>query len=98
MFIDLHVKYVIVFTLRKLGYSRQISEKYSNIKFNENPSIGSRVVDCGLKGGQTDMALIVAFRNFANMFKNELVYVRVCSFVAVSSTSACTSRGTQSLF
>ena len=46
-----------------LEFSQQIFEKYSNIKFHENPSSGSRVVPCG----QTDMTkLIVAFRNFAN--------------------------------
>jgi hypothetical protein len=31
----------------QLELSRQIVEKYSNIKFNENPSSGSRVVPCG---------------------------------------------------
>jgi hypothetical protein len=31
----------------KLEYSRQIFEKYPNIKFHENPSNGSRVVPCG---------------------------------------------------
>jgi hypothetical protein len=46
-----------------LEFSRQVLEKYSNTKFHENPSIGSRVVSCG----QTDMTkLIVALRNFAN--------------------------------
>jgi len=35
--------------LIKLEFSRQkdIFEKYSNIKFYENPSSGSRVVSCG---------------------------------------------------
>jgi len=33
--------------LMKLEFSRQIFEKYSNIKFHENPSSGSRVVQCG---------------------------------------------------
>jgi hypothetical protein len=48
-------------------FSRQIFEKVLNMKFNQNPSIGSRVVSCG----QTDMTkLIVAFRNFANAPKN----------------------------
>ena len=38
-------------------------QKISNIKFNQNPSSGSRVVACG----QMDVTnLIVAFRNFAN--------------------------------
>jgi hypothetical protein len=42
----------------KLEFSRQIFEKYSNIKFHENPSSGSRVVP----RGRTDMTkLIVAF-------------------------------------
>jgi len=46
-----------------LECSREIFEKHSNIKFNENPSSGSRVVSCG----QTDMMkLTVAFLNFAN--------------------------------
>jgi len=31
----------------KLRFSRQIFEKYPNIKFHENPSTGSRVVPCG---------------------------------------------------
>jgi len=36
----------------KLEFSRQIFEKYSNIKFQEYPSGGSRVVLCG----QTDIS------------------------------------------
>ena len=61
--------------LMTLEFSRQIFEKYSNIKFHENPSSGSRVVPCGWTDGRTDsrtdgrtdmMKLIVAFRNFAN--------------------------------
>jgi hypothetical protein len=48
----------------KIEFSQQILKKYSNIKFHENPSSGSRVVTCG----QTDvMNLIVAFLNFANV-------------------------------
>jgi len=31
----------------KLEFSRQISEKYSNIKFHDNPSSGGRFVPCG---------------------------------------------------
>jgi hypothetical protein len=45
-------------------FSRQIFAKVSDIKFHQNPSIGSRDVPCG----QTDMTkLIVAWfiRNFA---------------------------------
>jgi hypothetical protein len=33
--------------LMKLEFSPQIFEKYSNIKFQENPSSGSQVVPCG---------------------------------------------------
>ena len=31
----------------ELEFSRQVFEKYSNIKFHENPSSGSKVVPCG---------------------------------------------------
>ena len=34
-------------TLMKLEFSRQVFEKYSDIQFHENPSIGIRVVSCG---------------------------------------------------
>jgi len=55
----------------KLEFSRQIFGKCSNIKFHENPSSGSRVVQCGWKDGRTDMAKVtVAFRNFADAPKN----------------------------
>jgi len=36
--------------LIKLEFSRQIFENYADIKFQENPSRGSRAVPCG---GQT---------------------------------------------
>ena len=69
----------------ELEFFRQIFEKYSNIKFHENPFIGSRVVPGGRmdkrKGGQqTDMTkLIVAFPNFADEPKKwlELFEIRV---------------------
>jgi hypothetical protein len=62
----------------KLEISSQIFEEYSNTKFHENPSGGSRVVPMWTDGpmdrrrdGQT-----VAFRSFANVpniynFSNE---------------------------
>jgi hypothetical protein len=47
-----------------LEFSRQIFEKYSNYKFNENPSSGSRVVTCGRTDRQTYMTKsIVALRS-----------------------------------
>ena len=51
----------------KLELSLQISDKYSYIKFHENPPSERGVVACG----QTDMTkLIVAFRSFADAAKN----------------------------
>ena len=65
MYTGLHVNYPI---LMKLEFSRQYFEKYSNIKFDENPFSGSVAVPCGW----TDKTkLIVAFPNFANARKNE---------------------------
>jgi len=49
MYIGLHVKYRCYSCqiLIELEFCRQIFEKYSNIKFRENPSSVSRVVPCG---------------------------------------------------
>jgi hypothetical protein len=56
-----------------------IFEKYSNVKFRENPSSGSRVIPCevqdGKEDGHTDMRkLIVASRNL-HALKNFASYV-----------------------
>ena len=55
----------------KHGLARHIFEKYSNIKFHENPSFhADRQTD-----ERTDMMkVIVAFRNFANAPKNKYSY------------------------
>ena len=67
------VNYMYIHFLIKLEFSLQISEKYSNINFNENPSSASRVVPCGQTDGCTDKTKVtVAFHNFAKMFKNKL--------------------------
>jgi hypothetical protein len=54
---------------------QKIFEKFSDIKFHENPSNGSHIVPCEKTNGQTDMTkLIVAFRNFEKarkMARNE---------------------------
>ena len=68
----------------KLEFSIHIFEKFSNIKFHENPSSGSRVVPCGQTDGQTarqtgrhDEANS-GFRNFATAPKNTLsTYTRL---------------------
>jgi len=38
----------------KLEFSRQIFENYSNFKFHENSSSGSRVISCGQEDGQKE--------------------------------------------
>jgi len=69
MYIGLRVKYPLFLSdFKKLEFSQEIFEKYSNTKFNENPSSGSRV----FPRGRTDMSqLAVAFRNFSKAHKNE---------------------------
>jgi hypothetical protein len=74
--------------LMKLEYSPQFFfEKYSNIKFRENPYSGSRGVPCGLTDGRTE--LIVVFRNFEkshkklNLLSKQCIYV--CHTIAQSS-------------
>jgi len=48
MCVGIHVKdRLLLFDLVKFEFSRRIFEKYSNIKFHENPFSGSRVVPCG---------------------------------------------------
>jgi hypothetical protein len=55
--------------LMKLEFSPTF-ETYLNVKFNKNPSSGSRV-QYGQTDRHTDITkLIVAFRNFANALKN----------------------------
>jgi hypothetical protein len=54
----------------ELEFSQQIFEKYTNIKFHENPARGSRVVPCKRTDERTDRQtditkLTVAFRTFA---------------------------------
>ena len=63
----------------KLDFPGQIFEKYSNIKFHENPSSGepscSVRTDGGLDGQRDMTKLRVAFWNFANALnKNFLSY------------------------
>ena len=66
-------------------------KKYSNIKFNENPSSSSRVVQCGQADGRTDMTkLIVAFRNVVNAPNNDdMFFDTVGSSAHVSHHSVC---------
>jgi len=80
MYIGVHVKCPLLFLdFNQLEFSQQIFEKYSNIKFHENPYSWFRIAICGRTDSrtekrtdwQTDMTkLIVTFRNFANAPKN----------------------------
>jgi hypothetical protein len=55
----------------KLEFCQQFFKKYSNTKFHENPSSGSKVVPWE----RTDiMNLIFAFRNFAKAPKDMLQF------------------------
>jgi len=61
----------------KLEFSRQVFEKYSNIKLLENPLSGRRVVPYVQRDGRTDgrmdmKTLIYACHNFGNAFKNAM--------------------------
>ena len=72
--------------LMELEFSRQIFEKYSNIKYHEYPSLGSRIVSCVQTDGQTDTVtdmttLIVTFYNSTNAPKSR------CLFLAVHQVS-----------
>jgi len=77
MYIGLHVKYLLFLSdFHKTSLFFTVFEKYSNIKFHENPSSGSKVVPCiqmdGRTDGQTDMTKpIVSFRIFANALKKQ---------------------------
>ena len=76
-YVGLHVESTLYSCpiLMKLEFSRQIFEKYSNIKFHENPSIWD--LRCSIlrdrrTDGRTDMTkLVVPFRNFANAPKTK---------------------------
>jgi hypothetical protein len=62
MFIGLYVNYQLFLSDLKWIIPPQICEKFSNIKFNENPSSGSRAAP----SGQTWRSQLLAFRNSAN--------------------------------
>jgi hypothetical protein len=53
-YMGFHVKYPLFLSdFNEALISQQIFEKYSNMKFHENPSSGSCVVACRKKDGQT---------------------------------------------
>jgi hypothetical protein len=77
VYVGLHLKHSLLLSdFIETNFSRQIFEKYSYTKFNENPSSGSRAVPCGQTDGgadgQADMTKLVAFHNFANAPKDSV--------------------------
>ena len=67
--------------LKKLVFSRQIFEKYSNIKFHGILLVGTEMLHAvGRKADVTKF--MAAFRNFANAPKND----SCCSKIALCST------------
>ena len=76
--------------LIKLEFSRQIFEKYSNIKFHENPYSGSRFVPCG----QTDRhdEAIVGTRLTRRMHEYHHILTVVYVFLLLSMYTYCCLR------
>jgi len=69
MCVGLHVNYPL-FLSDFLEFSRQIFPKYSNTRFHENSSSGSRVIPCGRTDGWADMkTLTVVFRSLRTRLK-----------------------------
>jgi len=54
IYIGVHIKYPLFLSFfMNIKFSRHCSEKYSNIKFHDNPSSGGRTVPCGQTKGRT---------------------------------------------
>jgi hypothetical protein len=80
----------------KRDFPIQIFEKYSNIKFDDNPSNGSQDRETRQTFRHTDMIkLMVTFQNFANMpdKKGE----RTIFFYSVISVNNCKSNPSEKL-
>jgi hypothetical protein len=75
----------------KLKFSRLRFDKSFNIEFHQNPSTGSRVVQCGRTNrqtnGQKDITLIVVFNNFAKASKKLNLMGTEYSLVMISVPS-----------
>ena len=77
-------------SVMKFEFSRQIFEKYLNIRFNENPSSGRRFVPCERTDRRTDTTkLVVAFCNITNAPENERRYKYLTSVMWEFLKSSC---------
>ena len=67
MCIDLHVEYLLLWSdfNGKRNFQGRFFERYSDIKFNESSSSGSRVVPCGRKDKHDMMDLLMSWSLFA---------------------------------
>jgi len=65
----------------KIKFPRQIFEKYSNIKFHENPCNERRVVPCRRADTNDE-----SFRNFANAPENYIRKKKTAQFTYFSIT------------
>ena len=88
------VPVILVRVLMKLEFSQQIWEKYSDVKFHENPSNWSGGVPCGRTDRRTK--LIVASRNFIKAPKKKsdppvpvCVFETDCEVVSIKLQAFC---------
>jgi hypothetical protein len=100
---SLRVKYLLLLSyFNKNLFYGQIFEKYSNIKFHENPSRGGRVVPCRFTDRRTDMTKLhaVCFHSFVAT-SGSLLCTRQCTvglrriwLMSAVPTGSCSSRRT----
>jgi hypothetical protein len=93
MYIGLHVKYPLLLSDFNETFSRQIFEKYSNIKLMKIHLVEAELCHAdGRTDGRTDRQadvtkLMVAFRNFANAPKKKIHLLTQCTYLCVSHDS-----------
>jgi hypothetical protein len=82
--------------LMKLDFFRRIFEKFSNIKFHENPFSGSRIVPWRRKDGQTN-GYDEAYSRFSHLCERAWICIMMLlSYGTVSPTYCLPSRPTTS--
>jgi hypothetical protein len=66
----------------------EFSEKYSNIKFHENPSSGNRVVPCVWTDGRTDRHILVRFERNLNFLDSFPENIQISNFIKIRPVGA----------